>query len=198
MDRLYNDYDHEKGRKHNVYALMKYSNLLCKRGCVSEPINFWAKTFIFDAIIGNTDRHQENWGIIENKRFEKILSARFSPAFDNGTSLGHEIMETKLKEFADPNRILTYIKKGKHHVKWHLKESKQCGHFELITRFIEKYPSSRETILDCLKFDEEELKKYVYELSEFDVKDKISEERCQFVVNLILKRREIISEALSI
>lgn len=35
-----------------------------------------------DALIGNTDRHQENWGVIEAGR------RRLSPTFDHASSLG--------------------------------------------------------------------------------------------------------------
>jgi hypothetical protein len=39
----------------------------------------------FDALIGNTDRHHENWGLINNERL--------SPLYDNGISLGWRIEE---------------------------------------------------------------------------------------------------------
>jgi hypothetical protein len=55
---------------------------------------FWAKALTFDALIGNTDRHQDNWGIIITRQTEapnKIKKMRISPVFDNGTSMGHEI-----------------------------------------------------------------------------------------------------------
>lgn len=43
------------------------------------------KLMCFDALIGGTDRHYNNWGILEKADDESFL--RLSPAFDNGVSL---------------------------------------------------------------------------------------------------------------
>lgn len=40
------------------------------------------KIFIFDFIIGNTDRHHSNWGVIQNEE-----GVRISPVYDNASSL---------------------------------------------------------------------------------------------------------------
>lgn len=41
---------------------------------------------VFDFIIGNTDRHEKNFGVIRNPNTLEIISV--APLFDNGTSLG--------------------------------------------------------------------------------------------------------------
>lgn len=43
------------------------------------------KLMCFDALIGGTDRHYNNWGILEKAENESFI--RFAPAFDNGVSL---------------------------------------------------------------------------------------------------------------
>ncbi|MGN1327673.1 MAG: HipA domain-containing protein [Clostridia bacterium] len=65
---------------------------------------FW-DMFIIDSIIGNTDRHNENWGFILNKETGK---ATFSPIYDCGSCLNpmledkdlEKINETELKNLA--------------------------------------------------------------------------------------------------
>jgi HipA-like protein len=45
---------------------------------------------IFDALIGNTDRHHENWGIIVLKGERNNLVFYLAPTFDHASSLGRE------------------------------------------------------------------------------------------------------------
>ena len=53
-----------------------------------------SKIVLFDALIGNSDRHHSNWGITETKAFLSLEKGLFpvnamtiSPLYDNGSSL---------------------------------------------------------------------------------------------------------------
>lgn len=46
---------------------------------------------MLDALIGNTDRHHENWGIITSPGRRK----RLAPTYDHASSLGRELNDTK-------------------------------------------------------------------------------------------------------
>lgn len=53
-----------------------------------EAVKLWDQFFellTFDALIGGTDRHYYNWGVLEKADSGKFL--RLAPAFDNGVSL---------------------------------------------------------------------------------------------------------------
>lgn len=49
---------------------------------------------IFDTLIGNTDRHQDNFGVI---RDEETGQQKFAPLYDNSSSLGREMNEERIK-----------------------------------------------------------------------------------------------------
>ncbi|WP_368222114.1 HipA domain-containing protein [Bacillus velezensis] len=49
---------------------------------------------IFDTLIGNTDRHQDNFGVI---RDEETGRQKFAPLYDNSSSLGRELNEERIK-----------------------------------------------------------------------------------------------------
>ena len=65
---------------------------------------FW-DMFVIDSLIGNTDRHNGNWGFILNKNTGKV---EFSPIYDCGSALNpmledeeiERLNETELKNLA--------------------------------------------------------------------------------------------------
>lgn len=78
---------------------------------------------VLDALVGNTDRHHENWGMIqklmvhvdeENLELTAEFKLQLAPTFDHGSSLGRELLQERaerlLKEDAN---VIRYIKKAK-------------------------------------------------------------------------------------
>ena len=58
---------------------------------------FW-NMFIIDSLIGNTDRHNGNWGFIMNK---KTGSIEFSPIYDCGSCLNPMIEDNELEKISE-------------------------------------------------------------------------------------------------
>lgn len=197
MKRLLPLYDIDKGTQHNfrtITALMKACRDL---GLASETwIEHWAKVFTFDSIIGNTDRHHDNWGVILNTESGGIVKAALSPAFDNGTSLGYEILDANIANFTD-ERLKQYIRRGTHHAKWTIYDSKD-QHFDLVVKYIEKYPGSKEIVLNCLDFDYNALSELMWELTEFKTRVALLPIRVEFMLRLISCRKEMLLEILGV
>ena len=63
---------------------------------ISDDIKekFW-DMFIIDCLIGNTDRHNGNWGLLVNARSNK---AKFSPIYDCGSCLNPILEDNQIKE----------------------------------------------------------------------------------------------------
>ncbi|MEO5369702.1 MAG: HipA domain-containing protein [Magnetococcus sp. DMHC-1] len=98
MKRVIPDFDVKKGKQHNIETVLVILNEID-----SALIQDMVRILVFDALIGNTDRHQENWGILWRG---DPLQPELAPAFDNGTSLGHEIMDKNISNFAsDPGKV---------------------------------------------------------------------------------------------
>lgn len=187
MQRLIRDYDRKKGELHNLKSIIDY--------CVglNSDHNYWVQEFgkiiAFDALLGNTDRHQENWGIMfDADRY------RLSPAFDNGTSMGHEI--SAFDKFKDASRIQTYIDKGKHHMKWDAEQERENreNHKDFLIRYAQEYPNSLESIKACLSFKTEDVKNILDDLCAFDVAHKLTAERATFMLELLNSRRNNLQE----
>jgi hypothetical protein len=91
------------------------------------------KLLVFDALIGNNDRHFYNWGIIRNiQGKEKPV---FSPIYDTARGLFWNDHEDKLREiYNDKNRLPSFIKKYSDNsapkIGWD--GFKKLSHFELV------------------------------------------------------------------
>ena len=58
---------------------------------------FW-DMFVIDALIGNTDRHNGNWGFLLNKQTNSI---KFSPIYDCGSCLNPMLEDAELEKIND-------------------------------------------------------------------------------------------------
>lgn len=94
------------------------------------------RIMIFDALIGEQDRHEENWGIEKTSKGYSI-----SPLYDNGCSLLKEFKNATLadKYYRKIKDFDAYIKKSKTYIykENHLDKYK---HFELIEYLRKEYP----------------------------------------------------------
>jgi HipA-like C-terminal domain len=59
---------------------------------------FFIGYLVFDALIGNTDRHHENWGIVVLRDAPDTISFQLAPTFDHASSLGRELSDARRRE----------------------------------------------------------------------------------------------------
>lgn len=84
-------------------------------GVIKTLWHQFAGYLMLDALIGNTDRHHENWGLITRSILPGSL-AILAPSFDHASSLGRELRDAARGEFlsGSGNRnIALYAKKGR-------------------------------------------------------------------------------------
>lgn len=71
---------------------------------------------VFDALIGNTDRHHENWGLLLSSSKDG-WGGSIAPSFDHATSLGRELIDNgdgKCRQsILDEDRIGAYSEKAR-------------------------------------------------------------------------------------
>ena len=127
--------DKKKGRPHSV----RYNVRICTVYGVNAPETWWGQVLAFDALIGNTDRHPDNWGLLVT--LGPPAQYAMAPAFDNGTSLAYELREDRLPGIKDQNWFDRYVGRGRHHVSWSLNETEGALHFEMCKKFLEAYPA---------------------------------------------------------
>jgi hypothetical protein len=92
-----------------------------RRGCISR--NFVdvrsgqalvAGYIVLDALIGNTDRHHENWGLLLNVQTDlRAINLSVAPSFDHASSLGRELRDERRLQLLSEGRVGWYVRKGK-------------------------------------------------------------------------------------
>lgn len=176
------EYERTKGRQHNFKLITQICEDLERNSKLQKDwLVYWAKALLFDALIGNTDRHQDNWGTIQSSG-----EMRLAPVFDNGTSMGHEQHFKKMDLFKGDDHLKRYVIKGVHHMKWNVSDSAGMGHGELLKRMITQYPQVRLGMLECLqKIDESVFKLILDELVAFDVPVKLTAQRAELMLRLL-------------
>ena len=94
---------------------------------------------IFDALIGNSDRHHSNWGYIIEENNKTYSNIRFSPLYDNGSQLCSYVNDSDIKDILrDKNRYNALIDtKSKSCIGW--EEQRPIRHFELIKKLKENF-----------------------------------------------------------
>jgi len=116
-------FDTQRGTDHDYELIRKALTLA---GAKDMDLQKFHDMLVFDALICNRDRHQENWAIIRSagthrspilpdRPYKKqggdtnwfkqltdevmrMLSARLAPIYDNGTSLVHNLLESAMEE----------------------------------------------------------------------------------------------------
>jgi hypothetical protein len=190
------DYDRDRGIKHNLEDIRKLLQAMISQ--TANDINWrhwWIDALTFDALIGNTDRHQDNWGFIFGAIQDQKVKVRLSPLFDNGTSLGHERFPSKVASW-DEARLRAFIDKGTHHVKWKFEIDKLPlnGHMTLLAHAIENWQGTVDLVRSRLDFDEDEMVNTIEDLAGLNSPVPLSAERLNFIVRLLRSRYKLLKE----
>lgn len=157
---------------------------------------WWAEVLAFDALIGNTDRHSENWGFLIRRPIGGESEYSLAPAFDNGTSLAFLIRDADLGKWSKPEALERHVARGAHHYSWLGGEDGSGQHAQLCARFAKAYPSASEQMRNVIRLSDSEVDGTVEWCSRFEFPVPFTQERAEFVSQLIKFRRKKLAEVL--
>jgi hypothetical protein len=82
---------------------------------IKDALDVFLGYMLLDVLIGNQDRHSENWGLVQNKHGQ----IRLAESFDHAASLGRneldEVRLRKLRSKSSQDRIPNYVSRAKTH-----------------------------------------------------------------------------------
>lgn len=191
---LNNEFDKNTGKHHNLNDLTRICRRFSINGRFDKDKIGWgewlANMLLFDAFIGNTDRHQENWGFVftaQPEGAEHKLLVHLAPLFDNGTSLGCEMKVDKTVCWSR-SRFEKYINAGCHHLRHQRSETRvRVGHLESV-QILARNENVKKILQNSFSFDIQELITDIESLGLIDCQVPLSQERLNWIKRLILRR----------
>lgn len=85
----------------------------------TNPMPFWDHTLehlgsyaLLDGLIGNTDRHHENWMIAFVRQPGNMFIVAM-PSYDHASSLGRELSDDKRRRILESDEVLRYLQQGR-------------------------------------------------------------------------------------
>ena len=107
----------------------------------------FAELLTLDAVIGNTDRHHENWGLLR-RRSGGGWTGMLAPSFDHASSLGRELADegrrkrTRRRLLAEDSVGPEYVEEGRGGIFWSEKERPHVpSPLGLVRRAYKAYPT---------------------------------------------------------
>lgn len=143
------------------------------------------KILIFDALIGEQDRHEENWGI------EKVDNTyKLSPLYDNGCNLLREFKDEKFaNQFYNHEKdFFKYIKRSKTII---YKEDNKTKykHFELIEYLNKIYHDDVQSeLINLNKLTDKKIENIVYKIPD----ELLTKKHKEYIIMYLKERRDIL------
>lgn len=130
MARIMSGYDRDLRQRQRNHTFGNIVNGL--RLLLGETETPWMRTvtrrfcelLVLDAVIGNTDRHHENWAVRVMPMYEGV-NIDIAPSFDHASSLGRELSDDRRSRLIAESGVGKYSEQGRGGVYW--SESNQYG-----------------------------------------------------------------------
>ena len=137
------DFDDRVGTDHSLALLEQVADTGLDRYGISREafFDFWARAIAFDTLISNTDRHAENWGIVES-----AAGNRIAPLYDNATSLGCGIDGKGLARHVGTGGIVAeqiarFTARGRHHLRIDGQAKRGTPFTDICSAFLAAHPN---------------------------------------------------------
>ena len=113
------------------------SNIFEVLSSLPDAVNQFAEYLILDALIGNTDRHHENWGVL---MADEGRQRKLAPSFDHASSLGRDIADEARGRRLQEGTVGAYVERGRGGIYWLEQDARTPSPLELVRRAVREYP----------------------------------------------------------
>jgi len=157
---------------------------------ISHPVELFAGYLLLDALVGNTDRHHENWGAVRSEGGQLHLA----PTFDHASSLGcHESEDKKSSRLLTRDMNFTveaFASKARSALYLNERDTRPLRTYEAFLAFAHQLPLAGKCWLDRLRgIDDAELGILVDEVPQ----ERITEVSAEFAKRLLLANKSALT-----
>ncbi len=122
-----------------VNIFLALENIFVEPSDAHEAKCLLADYLVLDAVLGNTDRHHENWGILlKQKQNENQWDGSVAPTFDHASSLGRELLDEGKKKsrlrLLDEKQVPAYAEQASGAIYWNKTDKQGISPLELVRR----------------------------------------------------------------
>lgn len=100
----------------------------------------FAGYLVLDALIGNTDRHHENWGVFRRLGPDGAVEHALAPSFDHASSLGREMSPDERARRLQEGSVGAYVGRGRGAVYLAIGDARGANPLELVRRVVPDMP----------------------------------------------------------
>lgn len=142
LERVVRDYDPEKTFHQSSHTLeniwQAIDDVFGDPAAQESARSRFAEYLVLDALIGNTDRHHENWGILRGRADDR--ESLMAPSFDHASSLGRELSDERRDRLLAESRVRDYAERGRGAIYWSVDEPYGPSPLELARRAARRHP----------------------------------------------------------
>lgn len=138
-------YDRDKTFRHSSHSI--HNIVTAVTAVFPDPatrehqLSRLAGYLVLDALIGNTDRHHQNWGVLRQAIPTGETAYVIAPTFDHASSLGRNEPEKNLRRRLQEKTVLAYARKGRGGIYWLSADAKGANPLQLVESASAKWPN---------------------------------------------------------
>jgi hypothetical protein len=122
---------------------------------ITRAVEVFVGYILLDALVGNTDRHHENWGLVERSDSASNQTTRhLAPTYDHASSLGRnepdESIRRRLSNRDRQSTVQTYAQKARSAFYLKPEDAKPLTTYDAFRMAAQRYPSAGKIWLDIL------------------------------------------------
>jgi hypothetical protein len=217
LSMVYPEYRRKRGEDHSIQLCYFVFQALNPESAFSY-FHALVRQLVFDALIGNSDRHQDNWAFGVKPSDNRTAAFRLVSAFDNGTSFGRELSDERLAEMLkDQSQLDRYILRGRAHMRWEIGgrgvenrgiqrwipgTTERLNHETLLQKSFGEWPELQDEIQKVLNFDAAQIGASISRVAALSREPicpenlAITPVREKFLVRSVLRRRDRLRQVL--
>ena len=175
-------------KKHNLASVKM---ILDASKVAKNAWNEYIKMFTFDTLIGNTDRHDENWGLLYNRAIKLF---ELAPIYDNASCLTYGENESRVDMLLTNNdKLQKFINSSRPSNLYRTPfDNTHYTHFQMIEHIIETESNAKNIIEELLKKDYLGYTREVIEqIQRLDIPEhyKITNNRKELILKILIQRQ---------